>query len=444
MADELLNIFTQGSVGAEDVPPPVPVDASERVNWLRQNIPGYIGKSASIDVGVAPGASARAVKDSAAGTYDMTGYLNLKVIVNDYEGRKSRPGTRGTAVSGLSPATASTNTTADTLKIALHGEVAQSVDIGTTASGAAVAAAIQAGVRALTPASARNAQAYAGFTAQYVAPSFATTLAVTLAAGTKVREVTLTSTYGLKKGQYITITDVTSTLESPFTVLVLDIDRATNVVSIPSTTPTNAVEAGATVEVRDDYYRFESGKAGADSSIVFTVGASADVAAALKITAAAGGTSSDGTDANGPQTFTFEAADFSSPAAATAAELAVVLNKTLTGAVASDASGTLRITSDLYGARANVSVVAEGSYAALGYSAAIAVGTENEFTLSLKSPSIALVVPYTIATGALDDIVDHTALVRVENNKLVSLDGTDHSSSGTLGWIVVSNPTVLS
>lgn len=69
----------------------------------------------------------------------------------------------GYSLSGSAPATV-TSASANTLQVALSGEIAQSITIGSAlTSGAAIAAAIQAAVRALTAASGPNQPDYDGF-----------------------------------------------------------------------------------------------------------------------------------------------------------------------------------------------------------------------------------------------------------------------------------------
>jgi hypothetical protein len=442
MADELIDPFVTGQVGDEDVAPPLPSDAEQRAEFMRGNLPGYLQSLTAVDKGSAPAASVQAVLDSgSAETYDFSALdgESLELIVDDYEGRKDRPGTPGVLTGGAGPVIATVNTVNDQATVAINGEAPQAIDIGTKATGALVAAQIQTAVRALTAATAKNQAAYDGFLAEYVAPSFSTTLATELANGVKVYSVLAASVAKLKIGDTIAIADQAGGPAAAFSTPVIDIDRVAKRIYIKGWTPGEAIEVGALIRIRDDHYEFTVGKAGAESAVVFAAGV-ADMAVGLKLTVAAGALATAGKDADGPQKITFVDADFVDPAAATAAEVAVKINASLTGAVASDNAGTLRITSTKYGESANLKASAGVVQVALDLPTTIEVGTNSDFALSLVDAEIVNIQKYTIGSGVVGINMTSLAGVRVEGKNLVNVDGTDHGAGGTLGWIVTSRP----
>ena len=70
----------------------------------------------------------------------------------------------------------------------------------------------------------------------------------------------------------------------------------------------------------------------------------------------------------GPEINTeFVAADFSSPAAATAAEIATAMNADVSGTPVSDAAGTVRITSPIRGTKGRVEILGGNARLILGY-----------------------------------------------------------------------------
>lgn len=448
MADELLDLITVDSVGEEQIPPPIPEDMEKRQNWARQNIPGYIDAGVSVDIVDAPAASVQAVADAGnAETYDMTALESLVLIVDDTETRKkSTAGDEGASQSGDGPAVAIATGVDDQIGVALHGEANQNLVLGSQATGALIAAAIQAGVRGLTAASAENQAGYDGFVASYTAPSFATTLKTALANGVQVLELVLTTVKGLDKGDDIVVADQAGGPAAPFTRKVIDIERTSGTVRIEPFTPGEDIEVGALVEIRDDHYNFASGKKGADSAILFAAGGANDGSVVLKLTAATGAVATAGKNAHGRQTIPFITADFASDPAATAAEMAIAINKVLTGAIASDNAGTLRITSRKFGESANIRAVAEGAaQTALDLPTDPEVGTQTDVVLSLSDPTLVSILPFTKSTGVLGALVADLTIVRNERNKLVNVDGTDHGTGATIGWIVTSSPrTVIS
>lgn len=104
--------------------------------------------------------------------------------------------TFGTSVSGATPATATTS--GDTLILNLNGDGAKTIILATSGSGAAVAADIQAKVRALLANSPVNQVAYDGFTAVYT--TVYTLTSGTLGTGSSVVVTGGTAAAALKLG----------------------------------------------------------------------------------------------------------------------------------------------------------------------------------------------------------------------------------------------------
>lgn len=424
MADELIDPLKDLSpVGDALKIGTVPSDLGSRPNLQNAIFPRFLDTSSSVELVTAPDPSTQAVLAGAAETYDLSELPELELIVDDYEGAKRAPGTPGVLLGGSFPGTTTTNTVNDQLTVALHGEVGQAIDVGTQTSGAAIAAAIQAAVRALTAASAVNQQAYDGFLAEYVASSFSTTLATALPIG-QFTEMELASVAGLQSGDVLRVVDSTGPLEPPFNVTVLKVDYTNSSVLVTAHTNTQIVQAGSTVYVPDDHYLLTSGKRGNDSSVVVTAGV-ADAAAGLKLTVATGAVSSSGTDAIGKQKVVFDAADFVDPALATAAEVAVVINRTVTGLIASAPGGTITLTSRKYGRSANLRALAGDATTALGFATDIEVGTNTDITL--RQTGVTLDTVQRVNAGVPGNYIS-TAGFRVEGDKLVNVDATDHAA----------------
>jgi len=424
---------------SSELPPgPLPNDLSSRFNLLRSRLPEALRVlGAPVDV-PAPDVSAAAVRTSAVGTYDFDAaeFPDLKILLNDYPHRNNAPGSVATHRSGLFPALATVNAASDTIKVSIAGEATQEIDLGTVTGGANVAAAFQAAVRALTAASARNQRAYSLFTMTYSPPSFSTTLTKALASGVEVNEIEVDTVQGLRRGSSLRIMAATV-----IEVRIIEIFGGGRVKKIRTQkfTPGALISAGTTVQTADDYYESKTGKRGADMSLVYTDGAANSAADNLKLRAADGIVSSSGTDNVGPQTISFEAADFVDPALATAAEVVVVINRTLTAAVASVNGGAVRITTDRLGIDAKVLVFGDAAAASLlNFPATEAVGTETEVALNVDTPEIVAIQPYVESTGALLDlIVDPLSFVRVRRDHLVNRSSvTDFSNAGANRWLV--------
>jgi phage baseplate assembly protein W len=90
----------------------------------------------------------------------------LRTVADDVIGRLTGA-SQGRSTSGRLPATSLTANVNDRLVISLNGEAPVTLALGTITGGAAIAAAIQAGIRATAPAVAVNAAAYRDFTATF-------------------------------------------------------------------------------------------------------------------------------------------------------------------------------------------------------------------------------------------------------------------------------------
>lgn len=421
---------------------PLPGDLQTRMETIRARLPAMLAVGTVIQETVAPDVSVAAILDSGAETFDMTDLPPLTVTINDYDHSKALPGTPGVLTSALAPAIKSTNASADTLKVNIAGDGAQEIDIGTCATGALVAAAIQAGVRALTANTAHNQQALTGFTCEYVAPTVATTLSTALLTTTDYTQISVASYAGFKRGMAIKIRGSTTILSA--TVIGIHDMGASKYLRISTITTAEAFAIGCVVNSADDYYELTTGKNGADMSIVVTDGTSNSVADDLKLRVADGSAVTLGRDVVGPQTITFVTADFANDAAATAAEVVIAINKVLTGAVASVSSTKVRITTDRLGTDAHVTVTAGAGATALGYTTLTDAGTETEVALDLDGPEIIAIIPYTVSSGVMGAILPDpvgNSLVRVRRDHIVNYGGTDYGSSATVRWIVIMRPT---
>jgi hypothetical protein len=445
MADELLRPFVGDGVGRQDKAPAIPADMDARDNFRRENLPEYLDAMTTVENLAPPEASVQAVMDGGTEPYDMSALEDLLLTVDDYEGRKNAPGTPGITVSGSGPAESVATGVDDDITVNLHGETevfgVHGITLGTQATPAAIAAAIQAGVRGLTASAGtpENQQAYDGFTCEYVPPSISTTLAEEIpVAPAKTRVIKVADIAGIKLGDVLEVADQSGGPLAPFDVTVIDIRRFPKELVVESLSPAEAVEVGALVRKRDDFYRLTSGKRGNESQVAVTAGTN-DGSALLKLTVATGAVEGLGKDAIGQQRIPFVAGDFVAvgPAAATAAEAAVAINKVLTGAIAEDNSGDLRITSRKFGASANIKAAEGVSQAALGLPTDIEEGTQTDITLSIRNATILSIQK--IATATPGDYVS-TSAVRVEGDKLVNVDGTDHTGGGVTAWRVTYSP----
>lgn len=431
-------LLREDSVGSRDKAPAIPHDLEKRSELRRELLPEFLDAMTTEQFVTAPGASTQAVLDGAAETYDMSALADLKITVDNYQGAKQAAGTKGVTISGTAPAVASTNASADTVGVAVNGEAAQDVDIGTQAGGAAIAAALQAGIRALTPASAVNLQSYLGATVEYVESSFSTTLATQLDSGVKVYELKLADVSKLRKGDVLEVADQAGGPAAAFEVTVADVFRGRSAIHIESgVTPGEDIEVGAIVRKPDDYYKVTAGKPGNESQIVFSAGTSNDVAVALKLTSGAGASTTPGTDAVGVQTIPFVTADFSSDAAATAAEVAAAINKKLTGAIASDNGGSIRITSRKYGASANIQAESGVTETALGLGTTREDGSQSDITLDIADADVIAI--QAVTAGTPGDYKSDVSIVRVEGDKLVNVDGTNYAADGV--WRLTLSPS---
>lgn len=423
---------------------PVPADLGTRVELIRARIPEMLRQQTVVDDVPAPDVSAAASIVSAAETFDMTDLPELEILVNDYPYAKRSAGRAGVLESGEGPALATTDTSNDQMNINIAGDGAQAIDIGTTAGGVAVAAAIEAAVQGLTANDDRNQEAFDSFAAEYIPPSFSTALAVALSNGVDVNILQLDTLQGLKRGDTLRIVGASANIDAK----VIDLfkmgrDRR---VQIETITPGEDIPVDSVVYKPDDKYRFTTGKRGADMTIVFTDGA-ANGADDLLLRVQDGAVSTLGLDAVGPQVVKFVDADFVSNAAATAEEIAAAINKVLTGAQANvtDAGTTVTIITDRVGADAKL-LISGDARAVLGYSADEEVGTETEVAVSLDGARVLYIQPYISASGVLLDMLADPVgdgLVRVRRDALVNLStSVDYSNSGANRWKVFLAPGV--
>lgn len=444
---ELIEPFVGGEVGRQDKAPAVASDLDNRDEFRRENLPLFLESMTVEEIVPAPGPSAQAVLDAGvAETYDLSALADLELVVDDYLGRKNAPGVDGYSISGSNPGTTTAAGSSDQARISLHGEALQAVIIGAQADGPSIAAQIQTVVRGLTPANPENAEAYAGFVAEYVEHSFSTTLARAIPAGSVTRLLKLASlgfpSDGLRRGDVLEVVDQTGGPEPAFEVEVLDIRTITKEISVRPLNPSEDIEVGAIVRKPNSYFRFTSGKRGSDSSVVWSAGAANDMSAALKLTSAQGASEVQGADAIGVQRFSFVAGDFAAPGAATAAELAAVLNKSLTGAIAEDNGGTLRITSRKYGKSANVAALPGVTQAILQLSTDGEVGSQTDITVSLRDAEILQIQQIDGSNAPQAYLSSPGSLVRIEGDKLVNVDDTNHAATNPQ-WRLVLSPRRL-
>jgi hypothetical protein len=435
-----------GNSGFTALPPgPLPDDADKRLNWLRQNLPEYAELGAVIDIVAGPGASAQAVMTGTeTETFDMTDAEDLVLILDDYVGRNDHPGRYPVTTGAETPATA-VPAADSAVGVSIAGVAAADAVIGTQTTAEGIRAALESAIQGLAPAlPSRNRQSYLGASVAYEAPSQATTLKTALASGVEIFDLIVDSGTGFKQGDEIVLKDLAAS-EPDLVRTILHIERAETQarLRIERFTPAGPYAAGSAVQTTDDKYVVTGGKKGGDQDIVFSVSAGGtDVSALLKLKAADGAVEAAGADAEGRQTFRFEAGDFGSPAAATAQEIANVLNRTMTGGEATDSAGAVRVTTDGFGSSKNVVAVDEGATVALlGLATARVDGTDVPASpgLSLDSPTISLVVEHDPAHGAVafGDTLVPAGRWRVERTNLVSEDGTDYSATT---YLVVSKP----
>lgn len=422
------------------VPGPVPNTANLSPQWLARYLPKYSGLGLVADVFAGPGASAAAVlTGTIAQTYDMTGYNPLEVVVNDYQGRKNGAGRYAITSSGLVPAKA-TAAADSAVSVSLGGVTTSDIAIGTQTTPEGIAAAIQTGIRGDAPAaSSRHYQAYAGATCVYQPPSVSTVTAEALASGVAVDNFLVVPVSGLKSGMTL-ILKKTGQSNIERQILSLTHEMNGTRVYVASVTPATLYPAGETFETGDDQYVVTGGKMGADQSIVFSsAAAGTDVVASLKLTVATGATQSAGADVVGLQSIPFAAADFSSPAAATAQEMANVINRHLTGAVASVSSSKVVITTDALGSSKNAVALSGVTQALLGLPVVIAEGTDVPATLSLRDGTIVVCVEFDPDHGdtAFADTIDPATIWRQERDKLVSKSTTSYASTT---YLALSKP----
>lgn len=429
--------------GFTTLPPgPLPDDADTRLNWLRQNLPEYAAQASSIDVVEAPGPSAQAVlAATGAGPYDMTALADLVLVNEDYVGRNDAPGRVGRTQSGSSPATA-TAAANSSVGVSIAGVAAADVVVGTQTTAEGIRAALEAGIIAAAPAlPSRQRQAYLGAKVTYSPPRLEKTLATALPAGTEVFRLKLAEgTRGLRQGDSFILRDI-GAVQPDVERTVLHIFHGTDEIAVERFTPAGAgYGAGSGVFTDDAYYAVETGKKGLDQTVVFSApAAGTDVSATLKLKAADGAAEVAGLDQVGRQTFRFVTADFTTDSAATAQEVANVLNRTLTGAEATAPGGVLTITTDKFGESANLLAEAGVSQAALLLPTTLAEGTNDDMQLSLDSPEVLLILEVDVAGGGSTGVFRPLTAVRVENSKLVNVDGTDYSAD--VQWLVVSKPS---
>ena len=129
-------------------------------------------------------------------------------------------------------------------------------------------------------------------------------------------------------------------------------------------------------------------------------------------------------DGGGAQTATFNTADFADIANATAAEVAAVITTDITGATASDSSGSVLIVSDTTGETSTIQVTGGTANTALGFSTALQTGSTFwkeigsgvytiEFTATeLDTPGIFV---YKVTGATIEQFVG-TATIQVAGN----------------------------
>ena len=437
----LLDPFPGNAGKTTRAPAPVPIDADARLNWLRQNLPEYAALATPVDIVAAPIGSTRAVRTS-GNTEDfvMTDAEDLVLIVNDYVGRNDSPGSEPVTTGAVTPATATTAGDS-AVGVSIAGVAAADAVIGTKATAEDIRAVLETAIQALAPALPdRNNAAYANATVAYSAPTFATTLKTALASGVEIFNLVLNKSTGLKAGDEIVLKDLAAS-EPDLVRTVIQIERKEQeaIVTIERFTPAGDYAADSIVQSSDDGYVVTGGKRGEDQLVVFTASAGGtDVSALLKLKAGDGAVQEAGTDAVGRQTFRFVASDFGDPAAADATEIANVLNRALTGAVATDAAGAVVVTVDDFGESKNVIALEGTTQALLDLSTTIVEGTNALMQLSLDSPEIVLILEVDTAGGGAVGLFREASLVRIERDKLVNVDGTDHSAD--VQWLVLTRP----
>lgn len=420
-------------------PGPLPDDLRDRLDLMRELVPQHILRGAVIDSVDAPDIPTAAVLDSAVETFALAGGGSLEFIVDEYDGSNHAHGIPATLRSAVHPAS-SLLVTADRFNIDVAGDGAQEVELGAQASGAGIAAAIQAGVRALTATAPSLQAALDSFVCIYSPVTGSKLLKSALVNGTAYDQLVLDSVQGLRRGQSLTLRGT-----PVHDVVIQDIFWASKTIVVDRFTAGANYPVNSVVDSNDDYYLMTTGKHGANMSIVVTNATTQNAAGLLKLRVADSAIPTSGSDAIGQQSVPYVDADFTAPAAATAAEVAVVINKVLTGVIASDATGKVRLTSRRLGAAASVRALPGDAIDKLGYAAVEQVGTETQVALSLDTPVLTAIVPYTIATGALGNaIVGQVALdavVRQRRKYLENVSGADKSAVGTVAWLVISKPS---
>jgi hypothetical protein len=418
-------------------PGPIPVDLANRLDLVREFVPAYLLQGAVVNVVDAPEVPTAAVLDSAVQNFVLTGGGTFDFVVDEYTGVKVDAGEAATLESGRDPATACLST-ADRVQISIAGEAAQTVELGAQTTGAGIAASFQAVVRALTPALAVNLKAYTAFLAEYVPQTFVGALAVAIANTEVVEFITLEEIAPLRKGQNLKINGAI-----PQTVEIIDIDYARNRLRVSRFTAAQAYAAAAVVDTADDYYKLTTGKYGSDMSILVSDGLTENAAINLKLKAAQGASAVVGVNNLGAQKVLFVNADFAVPAAATAAEVVVVVNRALTGVIASVSAGKVRLTSRTLGLDGRVRALPGAAVTLLGYSETEQVGVETEVLLGLDEATITCIQPYVIGGALLDPIVgaDIAATVSVRRRRVRNVSGVDQSNGGLNAWIVTSKPS---